>query len=102
MLLNLLPQVPAERTILDYNFFERNYARKSFQSIIKLDLKAVSSLFLFDKNTPKYLYFSTDAFDGKETKAGKRAGIYGICKGKYYTRFLSSQKSKYLSAIVKW
>jgi tetratricopeptide (TPR) repeat protein len=26
MLLNLLPPVPAERTILDYNFFERNCA----------------------------------------------------------------------------
>ncbi len=26
MILNLIPPVPAERTILDYNFFERNCA----------------------------------------------------------------------------
>jgi hypothetical protein len=31
-----------------------------------------------------------DAFDGKEAKAGKRAENYGMCKGKNYTRFLSS------------
>jgi hypothetical protein len=72
-------------------------ARKNFQSIIQLDLKAVNLLFLFAKNTPKYLYFSTDAFYGKEAKAGKRAKNCGVCKERLVYTFPRLKKSNYLS-----
>jgi hypothetical protein len=74
--------------------FSNGTARKKFPFDFQACLKAVDSHLLFDNNTPKYLYFSTDAIDGKEAKSGKRAENCGVCKGKYCIRLPTPQKKQ--------
>jgi hypothetical protein len=47
-----------------------------------------------------------NAVDGEEAKPGKRAGNYGVCKGKFFMQLSILQKSNYLSAkldeLLQW
>jgi hypothetical protein len=39
-----------------------------------------------------------NAIEGKEAKAGKRSGNYGVCKAKFFKSFPYPEKRKFLSA----
>jgi hypothetical protein len=39
-----------------------------------------------------------NAVDGEVAKPGKRAGNYGVCKGKFFIQLSTPKKSNYLSA----
>jgi hypothetical protein len=53
----LIPPVMVERSILDFDFFERNCAKK-LTTIFMLTAKPKASIFYFDGKTRKNLYFS--------------------------------------------
>ncbi len=42
-----------------------------------------------------------NAVDEEEAKPEKRAGNYGVCKGKFLIRLFTPQKSNYLSILNK-